>query len=100
LTKRFEQIHSCSLQQALIWLKAAPEHGKGEFVLIVAGKIRDSHDASALDAVLKPLMAALPTKQAVQLAAEITGLGRNALYERSLQLKNTLKNAAEDTNKF
>jgi 16S rRNA (cytidine1402-2'-O)-methyltransferase len=87
LTKRFEQIHRCALQQAPAWLQAAPEHSKGEFVLIVEGKKQDAEDMSTADAVLKPLLAALPTKQAVHLAAEITGLGRNALYERALSLK-------------
>jgi 16S rRNA (cytidine1402-2'-O)-methyltransferase len=87
LTKRFEEIHRCPLSQALTWLQAAPEHCKGEFVLIVEGKNKNTEDLSTADTVLKPLLAALPTKQAVQLAAEITGLGRNALYERALSLK-------------
>jgi 16S rRNA (cytidine1402-2'-O)-methyltransferase len=87
LTKRFEEIHRCRLSQALAWLEATPEHSKGEFVLVVEGKNKDTEHISAADKVLKPLLAALPTKQAVQLAAEITGLGRNALYERALSLK-------------
>jgi 16S rRNA (cytidine1402-2'-O)-methyltransferase len=87
LTKRFEEIHRCRLSQALAWLEATPEHSKGEFVLVVEGKNKDTEHISAADKVLKPLLATLPTKQAVQLAAEITGLGRNALYERALSLK-------------
>jgi len=38
--------------------------------------------------VLRLLLAELPVKTAVRLAAEITGASRNALYETALALKN------------
>jgi 16S rRNA (cytidine1402-2'-O)-methyltransferase len=38
---------------------------------------------------LKLLLAELPTKTAVKLAADISGEPRNALYELALQLKGT-----------
>jgi 16S rRNA (cytidine1402-2'-O)-methyltransferase len=34
------------------------------------------------------LLDELPLKQAVQLAAKITGANRNELYQRALQIKN------------
>jgi 16S rRNA (cytidine1402-2'-O)-methyltransferase len=37
--------------------------------------------------VLQLLLAELPTKSAVKLAAEITGASRNTLYERALEFK-------------
>ena len=39
------------------------------------------------DRILRLLLAELPTKAAVKLAAEITGAPRNALYDRALQIK-------------
>ena len=41
------------------------------------------------DTTLLPLLAALPLKQAVALAVQLTGAPRNALYERALALKDS-----------
>ena len=86
LTKRFEQLHSAELNAAYEWLAAHADYQKGEFVLVLAPAAAPPA-ALALDVVLQPLLAELPTKQAVQLACAITGAARNAVYERALQLK-------------
>jgi 16S rRNA (cytidine1402-2'-O)-methyltransferase len=88
LTKLFEQIVRLPLAEAPAWLAADSNHHRGEFVLIVAGPApREGLDAEA-ERVLKTLLAELPTKQAAKLAAEITGVGKNELYQRALALKN------------
>lgn len=88
LTKLFEQIHVCSLADAGAWLKENDDHRRGEFVLLVEGRpteVRESEDDSLR--VLQILLGELPLKQAVKLAAEITGAKKNALYEQALKLK-------------
>jgi 16S rRNA (cytidine1402-2'-O)-methyltransferase len=87
LTKMFEQIARMPLADAPVWLAADENRKRGEFVLIVsAPPPRIGLDAEA-DRVLQLLAAELPTKQAAQLAARITGQARNELYERALALK-------------
>ena len=88
LTKLFEQIARMPLADAPAWLTADDNRKRGEFVLIVsAPPAREGLDAEA-ERVLQLLAAELPTKQAAKLASEITGVARNALYERALQMKN------------
>jgi len=88
LTKLFETIHACSLDDALAWLDADPNRLKGEFVLVVQGApMAGETQVEEGERVLALLLRELPLKQAVQLAAEITGTKRNALYARALELK-------------
>lgn len=94
LTKMFEQIVRLPLAEAPDWLAADTNRSRGEFVIIVsAPPPREGLDAEA-ERVLHTLVAELPTKQAAKLAAEITGLPRNTLYERALQLKQEAEGAS------
>ena len=87
LTKLFESIHSGPLTAALEWLKEDPNRQRGEFVLIVSGAPVGDDDGEG-ERVLKLLLDdGLPTKQAAKLASQITGMAKNALYERALALK-------------
>ncbi len=61
LTKLFETLHACTLDEADAWLAADPNRRKGEFVLIVAGADTAAKpDSSATQGVLSILLAALP----------------------------------------
>lgn len=89
LTKMFETLHTCALGDAMVWLQADANQQKGEFVLLVSGAevqaetgISEQHRRT-----LNLLLADLPLKQAVKLAAEITDENKNALYDLALLLK-------------
>ena len=89
LTKVFETVHACALGEARAWLEADPDRTRGEFVVIVAGGAALPAEARVAESerVLRLLVAGLPVKTAVQLAAAITGAPRNELYARALALK-------------
>ena len=89
LTKQFETVHTLPANALPAWLAADANRSRGEFVLVVhALAARVDDDTAAHDTALRTLLSALPLKQAVALAAELTGAPRNALYERALVLKN------------
>ncbi|GBG13374.1 16S rRNA (cytidine1402-2'-O)-methyltransferase [Novimethylophilus kurashikiensis] len=89
LTKTFETIHRCLLGEALAWLESDSNNQRGEFVVIVEAVPIAEEQAIEPDTqrTLELLLAELPLKQAVKLAADITGAKKNALYELALTLK-------------
>ncbi len=89
LTKLFEAIHRCRLDEASAWLAADPNRQRGEFVLIVSGAQEQEQRGLPAEAerVLRLLLAQLPLKQSAALAAAITGARKNELYERALALR-------------
>ncbi len=90
ITKLFESIHRCKLGEALDWLNSDPNNQRGEFVLLVSAAPAETGVIDAeTERILKLLLQDLPLKQAVQLAAQITGGGRNELYQHALSLKSS-----------
>lgn len=89
LTKVYETIESGALDALRIWLQADPNQQKGEFVVLVQGSpaVGDGALDEAARQVLAVLVEELPLKQAASLAAKITGLSRNELYAKALELK-------------
>lgn len=90
LTKQFEEIATMACADAPAWLAAKKERSQGEFALLLHPAPRSEGIEGQAESlrVLQLLLAELPTKSAVKLAAEITGAPRNALYEQALQFKN------------
>lgn len=86
LTKQFEEVATLTCADFPGWLQATPQRSRGEFVLALHPVVVE-RDAGEAQRVLALLLAELPTKTAVKLAAEITGGSRNELYELALKLK-------------
>ena len=91
LTKQFETVHTAEAAALPGWLAADAQRQRGEFVLVLHALMPqaaadDDLPAEALR-VLALLAAELPLKQAVALAAQISGAPRNRLYDAGLKLK-------------
>jgi len=91
LTKQFETIVSMPAAALPSWLADDANRVRGEFVLVLhAQPPADAGGALSAEAerTLALLLAeGLPLKQAVALAATLSGAPRNALYERALALR-------------
>lgn len=91
LTKQFETVHTAEAATLPAWLAGDAQRQRGEFVLVLHARAPEVAADDALPAealrVLGLLIAELPLKQAVALAAQISGAPRNALYDAGLALK-------------
>lgn len=87
LTKTFETVYPSTLKDVMAFVKADVNQQKGEMVLVVAGNTAVSNDNALHDTLLKMLLTELPPKKAAAIASELTGVKKNALYDRVLELK-------------
>ena len=87
LTKKFETIRHGTLGGLIDWMEQDPDRGRGEFVVIIAGAEDEHTDREELAAMLKVLLKFLSLKQAVRVAAELTGAGRNEIYDLAVALR-------------
>lgn len=90
LTKTFETLQGLPLAELCQWVAADSNQQRGECVVLVAGwqapEGEETVSAEALR-VLDLLMAEMPLKRAAALAAEITGVRKNLLYQVALERK-------------
>jgi 16S rRNA (cytidine1402-2'-O)-methyltransferase len=92
LTKQFETIVTMDCDAMPSWLSADPHRVRGEFVLVLHAQAATAARDDGLDAEAERTLGVLlgnglPLKQAVALAAALSGAPRNALYERALALR-------------
>ena len=90
LTKRYETITDGSLASLLAEVTCDKNQQRGEMVIIVNGLAVTEEQSldkeQAADQVLMTLLSELPVKQAVGLAVKLTGLKKNYLYNRAIDL--------------
>ncbi|WP_398492332.1 16S rRNA (cytidine(1402)-2'-O)-methyltransferase [Variovorax sp.] len=94
LTKQFEEIATLAASALPGWFAAERDRTRGEFALVLHPVAVAADDGAEGERVLRLLLAELPVKTAVKLAAEITGAPRNTLYDTALRIRNA---ADEDT---
>ncbi|WP_168177289.1 16S rRNA (cytidine(1402)-2'-O)-methyltransferase [Pseudomonas sp. PA1(2017)] len=88
LTKTFETLQGMPLDQLCEWVAADANQQRGECVVLVAGWQAPEDEASvSVEAlrVLDLLLAEMPLKRAAALAAQITGVRKNLLYQAALE---------------
>ena len=89
ITKTFETFLSGTVVEIQAALKNDSNQTRGEMVLVLHPAVKEKHSdlPEAAQNTMKILAAELPTKQAAELAAKITGESKKALYDLALEWK-------------
>lgn len=89
ITKTFETFLSGTVAEIQAVLKNDSNQTRGEMVLVLHPAVKEKHSdlPEAAQNTMKILAAELPTKQAAELAAKITGENKKALYDLALEWK-------------
>ncbi|MDH4869600.1 16S rRNA (cytidine(1402)-2'-O)-methyltransferase [Pseudomonas sp. BN515] len=88
LTKTFETLKGAPLDELCGWVAADSNQQRGECVVLVGGwQAPEGEGALSAEVlrVLDLLLAEMPVKRAAALAAEITGVRKNLLYQAALE---------------
>lgn len=87
LTKRFETVLRANIGDLLAMVKQDADQQRGEFVLLLEGEADDIlPEQHETEAMLNILLAECSVKQSAALAAKLTGLKKNYLYQLALSL--------------
>ena len=89
ITKTFETFLSGTVAEIQAALKNDSNQTRGEMVLVLHPAVKEKHSdlPEAAQNTMKILAAELPTKQAAELAAKITGESKKTLYDLALEWK-------------
>lgn len=93
LTKRFEEIASMTLGEAVDWFVADSHREQGEYVVILHPPVvsqtgeQELEESATVDAWLDALLESLSVRDVARIAAKATGQPRDALYARALARK-------------
>lgn len=91
ITKSFETIHKAPLAELLAFVCGDDNQQKGEFVVLVQGVTRSDAEQTSVEMgvehLLDIMLNELPLKQASGLVAKITGLKKNQVYKKALEIK-------------
>lgn len=89
--RELSKMHEQCVQESLGSLQRMVDEdtivSKGEFVIVVSGCDKERTSPMEIDRLLKALSPHLAAKDAAKVVAEATGLKRNDLYTRLLELK-------------
>ncbi len=90
LTKMFETVRRLPLAEMVQWVASDSNQQRGECVLLLKGVVEEvSSLTPEAEKTMRVLAEELPLKQAAALAAKITGLKKNALYQWALDTLKT-----------
>jgi 16S rRNA (cytidine1402-2'-O)-methyltransferase len=90
ITKLYETIKQLPLGELTEWVRTHPEQQKGESVIMLAGAAPGpdkQHVELDVDTLLTTLLTKLSVKDAAHMVSHLTGLAKNQLYARALEIQ-------------
>ena len=87
LTKLHEQCIRQPLGELARLAQSGEIVGKGEFVVVIAGAPQVDASLAEAERLLRLLLDKVSAREAARIAAEYTGLKKNALYDRILEIR-------------